>query len=73
MGEAVEGIIKGAFKGTPLAGLNVIPKLDQQDLIIELTEQQFRDMVLANTDERAKKSIDIKISEGKIIIKVRLL
>ncbi len=73
MTEGLEGIIKSAFKGTPLAGVNVIPKLDMQDLVIEITEQQFRDMVLANTDEKAKRCIDIKIGEGKITIKVRLL
>ncbi len=73
MAEGLEGIVKNAFKGTPLAGTNIVPKLDMQDLVIEITEQQFRDMVLANTDERAKRSIDIKIVEGKIIIRVRLL
>ncbi len=73
MTEELEGLIKNAFKGTPLAGMNVIPKLDVQDLVIELTEKQFKDMVLANADERAKRSVDIKIGEGKITIRVRLL
>lgn len=67
-----EGLISNVLKGTPLAGMGLMPKLSEREIIIELTEQQFKDMVLANADARAKQSVDIKISEGKIILKIRL-
>lgn len=76
MGEIPEGLISGLFKGTPLAGLGITPKMLEKDLVIELTEQQFKDMVFSGMKEpdksRAMQSIDIKISEGKITVKVRL-
>jgi hypothetical protein len=76
MSETPEGLISGIFKGTPLSVLGITPKMLDKDLIIEMTEQQFRDMVFNGMKEpdksRAMQSIDIKINEGKIIIKVKL-
>jgi hypothetical protein len=76
MGEVPEGIISGFLKGTPLASLGISPKMLERDLIIELNEQQFKDMVFSGMKEsdkaRAMQSIDIKISEGKITVKMRL-
>jgi hypothetical protein len=47
-----------------------------RDLIIEMSEQQFKNMVFDGMKEpeksRAMNSIDIKIEQGKIIIRVRL-
>ena len=64
------------LKGTPLSGLGLFPKLLDRDLVIELTEQQFKDMVFSGMKEpdrtRAMQAIDIKINEGKITIRVRL-
>jgi hypothetical protein len=76
MSETPEGLISGILKGTPLSGLGVAPKILDKDLIIELTEQQFKDMVFSGMKPedkmRAMQSINIKIEEGKITIKVRL-
>jgi hypothetical protein len=76
MGEMPEGLLSGFLKGTPLASLGISPKMLEKDLIIELNEQQFKDMVFSGMKEpdksRAMQSIDIKISEGKITVKVRL-
>ena len=76
MGENVEGLLSGMLKGTPLSSLGIAPKMFDRDLVIELTEQQFKDMVFSGMKEpdksRAMQAIDIKIGEGKITIKVRL-
>jgi hypothetical protein len=76
MSEVPEGLLSGMLKGTPLGGLGLTPKMFDRDLVIELTEQQFKDMVFSGMKEpdktRAMNSIDIKIEQGKIIIKVRL-
>lgn len=76
MGENVEGLLSGMLKGTPLSGLGIAPKMFDRDLVIELTEQQFKEMVFSGMKgedkARAMQAIDIKIGEGKITIKVRL-
>jgi hypothetical protein len=76
MGEIPEGLLSGMLKGTPLGALGLTPKMFDRDLVIELTEQQFKDMVFSGMKEpdksRAMNSIDIKIEQGKITIKVRL-
>jgi hypothetical protein len=74
--EKEAGLLSGFFKNTPLAGLGVLPKLEQKELTIELTEQQFKDLVFSGMKPedkaRATQCIDVKIEQGKIIIKVRL-
>jgi hypothetical protein len=81
MGEPImsgdeSGILTGFFKNTPLAGLGVLPRLEQKDLTIELTEEQFKELAFSGMKPedkaRAMQSIDVKIMEGKIVIKVRL-
>jgi hypothetical protein len=81
MGESVmsdleSGLLSGFFKNTPLAGLGVLPKLEQKELTIELSEQQFKDLVFSGMKPedkaRAIQCIDVKIEQGKIVIKVRL-
>jgi hypothetical protein len=70
------GLLTGFFKNTPLAGLGVLPKLEQKELTIELSEQQFKDLVFSGMKPedraRATQCIDVKIEQGKIVIKVRL-
>jgi len=76
MSEAESGILSGFFKNTPLAGLGVLPRLEQRELTIELTEQQFKELAFSGMKPedkaRAMQSIDVKIEQGKIVIKVRL-
>jgi hypothetical protein len=76
MSELESGILSGFFKNTPLAGLGVLPKLEQKELTIELSEQQFKELAFSGMKPedkvRAMQCIDVKIEQGKIIIKVRL-
>jgi hypothetical protein len=76
MSELESGLLSGFFKNTPLAGLGVLPKLEQKELTIELSEQQFKDLVFGGMKPedkaRAMQCIDVKIEQGKIVIKVRL-
>jgi hypothetical protein len=47
-----------------------------KDIVIEISEQQFKEMVFSGfTGEnrtRALNSVDIKLLEGKIIVKIKL-
>jgi len=67
-----EGLLKGLLQGTPFASLNLIPQLTQNEIIIEFTEEQLKTMLLQNTDERAKKSVNVELHEGKLVLKIKL-
>lgn len=68
----MSGILKDMLKGTPLEGVGIVPKLMQNCLVIEINEQQFKEIALKGIDERIKKYITIEIHEGKIVMKVKL-
>jgi hypothetical protein len=44
--------------------------------VVEITEEQFKQMVLSGftgeSRERALSSVDIKILDGKIVVKIKL-
>jgi hypothetical protein len=66
------GLIKGLFDKSPLSGMGISPQLLDRDLVIELTVEQLKNMLLQNADERAKNSIQIELHEGKLTLKIRL-
>jgi len=66
------GLLGDMFKNLKALGLTVMPQLQQNELVLEITEEDFKKMALGNLDERAKNSITIKFTEGKAIIKIRL-
>jgi len=66
------GLLGDMFKNLRALGLTVMPQLQQNELVLEITEEDFKKMALGNLDERAKNSITIKFTEGKAIIKIRL-
>jgi len=68
----MEGLLSQIFKNTPLAGMNITPQLVNRDLVITLTEEQFKQIILAGLDERGKRAVDIKLEQGRLIIKIRL-
>lgn len=72
----MSGLLDEIFKGSPLAGLGVIPQIGQKEIVIELSESQFKELVFsgmkAEERERAMRFIDVAIKEGKIIVRVRL-
>jgi hypothetical protein len=70
MGEA--GLLKGILDATPLRGLGVTPQLLEREIVIELTTEQLKAMLLQNADARAKESVIIELHEGKLTLKIRL-
>jgi len=67
-----EGILKNLLSGTPLGNLNLMPQLTQNEIVIEMTEEQLKALLLQNTDERAKKSVNVELHEGKLVLKIKL-
>ena len=66
------GLLGDMFRNLKALGLTVMPQLQQNELVLEITEEDFKKMALGNLDERAKNSISVKLTEGKLIIKIRL-
>jgi len=69
---APAGLLKEFLATTPLKGLGLTPRLTQNEIVIELTDRQLRDMLLANADPRARGSVSVECHEGKLMIKIRL-
>jgi len=69
---AEAGLLKGILESTPLKGLGLTPQLTQNEIVIELTDAQLKDMLLANADARAKGSVTVECKEGKLVLKIRL-
>jgi hypothetical protein len=67
-----EGILKMMLEGSPLKGLGVSPQIFQNDIVIELTEEQLKNLLLEKADERAKRSVNIKIENGKLVLRIKL-
>lgn len=67
-----EGLLKGLLQGTPLANLNLMPQLTQNEIVIEITQEQLRNLLLQNTDDRARQAVTIELHEGKLTLKIRL-
>jgi len=67
-----EGLFKTLLTGTPLANLNILPQLTQNEIVIEITQEQLKSLLLERTDERAKRSVTIECHEGKIVLKIKL-
>jgi len=67
-----EGLLRGLLQGTPLANLNLMPQLTQNEIVIEITQEQLRNLLLQNTDDRARQAVTIELHEGKLTLKIRL-
>ena len=72
MSDSLEGLLSGVLGKTPLAGLGITPKLQQRDIIIELTAEQFKNAVLSGLREDQKRAISVEFHEGKMTIRIRL-
>jgi len=70
--QPMKGLLSSILDGTPLKSLGITPQILQRDLVIELTTQQLRDIILQNADERAKQSVSLELHEGKLVLKIRL-
>jgi hypothetical protein len=69
---AEAGILKTLFEAMPVGMQGIKPQLTQNELVIEFTEDQLREMLLKNADERAKQSVTLQLLDKKLVIKIRL-
>jgi len=69
---ATSGLLSGILTQTRLGELGVTPQLSQREIVVELTTDQFRTMLLQNADARAKDSVTVELHEGKLVLRIRL-
>jgi hypothetical protein len=69
---AESGLLKGIIDATPLKGMGITPQLLEREIVIELTTEQLKAMLLQNADARAKESVTVELHEGKLTLKIRL-
>jgi hypothetical protein len=69
---AESGLLKGILDATPLKGMGITPQLLEREIVIELTTEQLKAMLLQNADARAKESVTVELHEGKLTLKIRL-
>jgi hypothetical protein len=67
----MSGIILDMFKG--ILPNTIKPTLIDNNIVIKITEEEFKEMALKGVDERLKTNLIIKLKEGYIEITVKLM
>ena len=66
------GILKDMLKGTPLEEVGIVPRIMNGELIIEINEEQLKQIALKGLDPKVKQYVTIRITNGKVVMKIRL-
>jgi len=67
-----QGLLKSIMDMAPLSGLGVTPQFSQRDIVVEMTTEQLRALLLEKADDRAKNSVTLELHEGKLVLRIRL-
>jgi hypothetical protein len=67
----MSGIVSDLFKG--ILPSTVRPILSDNNIVIKITEEEFKEMALRGIDERFKANMSIKLKEGYIEITIKLV
>lgn len=68
----MSGLLSDMMKQLNVAGLNLKPELQNNELTITFTEDDFIQATTQGLDDRAKNSISVKFMEGKMVVKIKL-
>ena len=67
-----EGLLSGFIKQAMQLGLPIKPQLIQDRVVIEISEDEFKEAVTKGLTDSQKKAIKIEFREGKMVITVKL-
>jgi len=67
-----QGILTAFLQELAKLGLHAKPVATQNELVFEVSQQEFENAVLKGVDPRARGAIKVELHEGKIVIRVRL-
>jgi len=68
----MSGLLSEFTKKAMEMGIPIKPTFINNDLVIEITEQEFKDAVTKGLTETQKQAITIEFHEGKLVIKIKL-
>jgi len=67
-----EGILSPFLKQFSIAGMPVSPKLLNNELVIEITENEIYQVLFKDARPEVKNAIKVELHEGKLVIKLKL-
>ena len=68
----MSGLLDDLFRKMMELGITKPPKLEQTDLVIEISEEEFRNATTRTLTPQQRDAISIKFLNGKMIIRVKL-
>jgi len=71
-GDIMAGLLDDLFKKMMELGITKPPKLEQTDLVIEISEEEFKNATTKMLSPQQRDSITVKFVNGKMIIRVKL-
>jgi len=71
-GDIMAGLLDDLFKKMMELGITKPPKLEQTDLVIEITEEEFKNATTKVLTPQQRDAISIKFLNGKMVIRVKL-
>lgn len=66
------GLLAELLRRSAISGISFKPTIANNELIVEITEQEFLDATTKDLDPRVKQYISLKFTEGKMVIRVKL-
>ena len=66
------GMLGDLFNQMGALGLAAKPQLAGNELVIEITQEEFKQATTRNLDARARDAINIEFKEGKMVVRIRL-
>ena len=68
----MSGILGDLFKKMMESGLVTRPQLQQNELVLEIDENTFKNWLISGVPEQHRNHINVEIKEKKILIKIKL-
>ncbi len=68
----MSGLLDDLFRKMMELGITKPPHLEQTDLVIEITEDEFKKATTKTLSPQQRDAIDVRFVNGKMIIRVKL-
>lgn len=66
------GLLKSMIAGTTIPGTNLQPRIEGNDIVVEMDEKQLAELMFKDVDPKYRQALSLKIVDGRIVIRIRL-
>lgn len=66
------GILKNLISGMTIPGTSLQPRVEGNEIIIELDEKQLAELMFRDVDPRYKPSLSLRVLDGRVVIRIKL-